>query len=336
MTEKKFGIVPKGIAFVPLPSQEKSRHFTFILVPEFTMLAFTAALEPLRIANQLAQQALYSWEVQSESGKPVPSSSGIAIDVDGPIQPAERDTTLFVCAGNIPTNALSPAIVSAVNRHDRFGGIVGGICTGAFALAKAGLLQKRAFTLHWENQGGFTEIFPSLHPTTKKFEIDGRTLTCGGGAASIDMMIELIERDHGRDFASNVSEMCIRRVYLGADEDQRTSMAILLGSRNPALLNIVEMMKANIEYPLSLEEMSKMSGTSRRHIERVFRNVLDQTPGQFYRSIRLDHARNLLSTSNKSIKFIAAASGFESTVHFTKCFKQRYGVTPSKFMNSSK
>ena len=331
--EKKI-VIPRGIAFAPLPPQDKAQHFVFVLVPEFTMLSFTAALEPLRIANQLAQQALYSWEIQSESGKPVNSSSGIAFAVDGPIRSADRDTTVLICAGNIPKNALAQTIVSAVHRHHRFGGAVGGICNGAFALAKAGLINDSKFTLHWENHGGFTEVFPTLQPTTKKFEIDGRVLTCGGGAASIDMMIELIARDHGREFASIVSEMCIRRVHLGKDDDQRTSISVLLGSRNPALLKVVEIMNANIEYPVTLDMMSKQVGTSRRHIERIFKNILGQTPGQFYRAIRLDHARNLLSSTNSSINSISTACGFETTTHFAKCFKDRYGVSPSTYAKS--
>lgn len=334
MTEK-LTLVPKGVAFVPLPPQSKTQHFAFILVPGFTMLAFVSALEPLRIANQLAQQPLFSWEVQSEDGRPVQSSAGVPVGVDGEIRSVDRDATLFICAGNEPENALSLAIVTAANRHNRFGGVVGGICTGAFTLAKAGLLQNVDFTLHWENQTGLVEQFPSLEPTLKKFEIDGRILTCGGGAASIDMMIELIARTHGRDFASNVSEMCIRRVHLGADEDQRSSMAILLRTRNPALLSIVQLMQANIEFPLSLETLAQRSGSSRRHIERLFRTVLDQTPGQFYRSVRLDHARTLLSTTNESLLSVATACGFESVSHFTKCFKTRYGMTPTDFLKLS-
>lgn len=324
-------LVPMGAAYFPLAPGQPTRTYAFILVPGFTLLAFSSAVEPLRIANQLSQQPLYKWQLFSETGAPVASSSGISVCVDAALAPLARDTLAFVCSGNPPSAAASAAIVATLQRHARFGGTVGGICTGAVALAKAGLLAEQPFTLHWENQPAFCEDFPELVPTESMFEIAGKIMTCGGGAASTDMLLEVIAQDHGAEFAAMVSEMCLRKVMVGTDREQRSSLSVLIRSRNPGLLSIVNLMKAHIEDPLTLEDLAVAAGYSRRHIERIFMSVLGETPGEYYRSLRLDHGRNLLSTTDMTLIEVAAACGFSSVSHFSKSFKARFGEAPTRF-----
>ncbi|MCB6176627.1 GlxA family transcriptional regulator [Rhodobacter sp. Har01] len=294
-------LVPKGAAFCAVSSAGPTRTYAFILVPGFTLLAFASAVEPLRIANQLSQQPLYRWRVLSETGGPVASSSGIAVGADGPIETFDRDARVFVCAGNPQSAAAAPAVVAAVARHHRFGGVVGGICTGAVALAKAGLVAGRRFTLHWENQPGFVETFPDQTPTASRFETDGRLMTCGGGAASTDMMLSVIADEHGADFAAMVSEMCLRTVMPGVDPEQRSSLAALMSSRNPVLIASVTLMNRHIEEPLSMDDLAEAAGYSRRHLERLFREATGKSPGEFYRGLRLDRGRNLLSTTELTL-----------------------------------
>lgn len=324
-------VVPLGAAYYPVPAGSPTRAYAFLLVPGFTLLAFSSAVEPLRIANQLSQQPLYRWQLMSESGAPVASSSGISVCVDGPIAPLDRATRAFVCAGNPPSAAAAPKVVAAIQRHARFGGAVGGICTGAVALAAAGLLEDTPFTLHWENQPTFREDFPALCPSANRFEISGAVMTCGGGAAATDMMLSVIAEDHGAEFSAMVSEMCLRKVMVGIEKEQRSSLSVLIRSRNPGLLNIVTLMNAHIEDPLTLDDLSRVAGYSRRHIERMFLSVLGETPGEFYRGIRLDHGRTLLSTTDMGLLDVALACGFGSVAHFSKSFKARFGTAPTKF-----
>lgn len=323
-------LVPKGAAYFPAPKSGPTRGYAFILVPGFTLLAFASAVEPLRIANQLSQQPLYCWTVLSETGKAVVSSSGIPVGVDGKLDPLDKATRLFVCAGNPQMAAAAPAIVAATQRHHRFGGVVGGICTGAVALAKAGLFEGRRFTLHWENQPGFVETFPTLAPTLNRFETDGRLLTCGGGAASTDMMLAIIADDHGSGFAAMVSEMCLRTVMPGVNAEQRSSTAALMSSRNPVLVATVTLMNRHIDDPLSMDDLAAAAGYSRRHLERLFREAVGQTPGDFYRGLRLDRGRNLLSTTDLTLMEVAVACGFSTVSHFSKSFRARFGTAPSK------
>jgi transcriptional regulator GlxA family with amidase domain len=266
----------------------------------------------------------------SETGGPVISSAGIPVGVDGRLEAPDKDARLFVCAGNPQVAAANPAVVAVVQRHHRFGGTVGGICTGAVALAKGGLLNGRRYTLHWENQPGFVETFPGLSPTTSRFEADGRLLTCGGGAASTDMMLSLIASDHGGDFAAMVSEMCLRTVMPGANSEQRSSLAALMSSRNPVLVATVTLMNRNIEHPLSMEELAAAAGYSRRHLERLFRDAVGKSPGDFYRGLRLDRGRSLLSTTDLTLVEVSLACGFSTVSHFSKSFRARFGTAPTK------
>jgi transcriptional regulator GlxA family with amidase domain len=323
-------LVPKGAAFFPVPDPGPPRAYAFVLVPGFTLLAFSSAVEPLRIANQLSQQPLYRWRILSEHGTQVTSSAGIAVAVDGMLEPQDRDTRLFICAGNPPMAAAAPAIVNAVQRHYRFGGGVGGICTGAYALAKAGLIKGRRFTLHWENQPGFSETFPDLVPTASRHETDGQVMTCGGGAASTDMMLQIIAGDHGAEFAAMVSEMCLRTLMTGTSPEQRSSLAALMSSRNPVLVATVTLMNRHIDTPLSMDELAEAAGYSRRHLERLFRNAVGKTPGEFYRGLRIERGRNLLITTDLTLMEVAMACGFSSVSHFSKSFRASYGIAPTK------
>ena len=324
-------LIPQGAAFFQVRNEPReSRRFVFLLCPSFTLLAFSSALEPLRIANQLSQRALYDWWTLSEDGDAVTSSCGVSVNVDGSIGPLEREDVLLVCAGNRPPAAESAPVVALVHRHVRHGGAAGGLCTGAIALAKAGLLAKRRFTLHWENQPAFREGFPDLSPSENKFEIDGPIMTCGGGGAATELMLEVISRDHGHAFAAMVSDMCLRRIGIGRDLSQRSPISLVIESRNPSLVAIVDLMRRNMQEPLGLDEIADRVGYTRRHVERLFQTTVGQSPGKVYHNLRLDHGHNLLCSTNLTLSEIAAACGFESRSHFSKSFRKRFGIPPSR------
>ena len=323
-------LVPIGAAHYPIGHVESARSYAFLLLRDFTLLAFSSAIEPFRIANQISQKPLYHWSVVSEDGGPVRSSCGIQVAVDAPLEDVGRKTTIFACSGNLRGGNPSKSTLAYLHWHHRTGGLLGGICTGAVALAKAGLLEGRAFTLHWECHPGFIELFPRLAPSKRRFEIDGRIMTCAGGAAAADMAIAVIREDHGEAFAAVVADMCLLRDDAGANLGQRMSIGAALHSRNPGLIEIVKRMSENIEVPVSMEDLAASVGYSVRHIERQFRNCLGETPTRFYLNLRLDRARSLITETDLTLFEIAAASGFNSKSHFAKVFTKRFGVTPSR------
>lgn len=327
-TKSRPDLVPAGAFTYPVTAPNPTRWFAFLLLPGFTLHAFSAALDPLRIANQLAQKPLYGWQVLSETGGAVSSSSGIDIGVHAALSDVATDTYLFVCSGNNGTKVASQGVLASIRRHARFGGKAGGICTGAATLARAGLLEGRTFTLHWENQPGFVETFPQLEPSRHRVERDGDLLTCGGGVAATEMMVSVIARDYGEDFAIAVSDMCLNGPDIGTRREQRSSIAKAISSRNPRVLSVLRMMYENIEFPLSLGELAEHAGISRRQLERQFKLLLGEAPAETYRNIRLDRGRTLLMETDLSVMDVSVAAGFNSSSVFSRHFKERYGETP--------
>ncbi|WP_143529870.1 GlxA family transcriptional regulator [Salibaculum halophilum] len=320
--------VPAGAFTYPIDTPLPTRWFGFLLLREFTLLAFSSALDPLRVANQLAQRPLYGWVVLSEDGRPVPSSSAVEMGVHGGLEALDDALELFVCSGNRGTEVASAPVLAAIRRHARFGGQVGGICTGAMTLARAGLLDDKRFTLHWENQPGFREAFPDLTPSLTRFEADGAVRTCSGGSAATEMMLSIITEDYGEAFAVAVADMCLNDPNQRPGREQRSSIARAIDSRNPKLLRVLRAMYANIEEPLSLEELAEDAGVSRRQMERQFTQSLGEPPAAIYRNIRLDRAHSLLAETDMTVMDVATASGFNSVSVMSRHFKRRFGMTP--------
>lgn len=333
--KNRAAIIPQGAAFFALETTRPARHFAFHLLPDFTLLAFSAALDPLRIANQLAQRPLYRWTVSSQDGRAVVSSCGMSVNVDQAFDVFPRDTDLVVCGGTVRSGTGNKDLLALLRQHARFGGRVGGICTGAISLAQAGLLAGRRATLHWENQPAFRETFPEVEVTGNTYEVDGGIFTCGGGVGATDMMLEMIEADYGRSFADMVADMCLYSHRRAEGRPQRASISNALESRNPLLVRAVKLMQANIETPLGMDDLAEAAGCSRRQMERLFVKYLRKTPYSFFRDLRLDHGRSLLRETDLSVTEIAIASGFVSPVVFIKAFRARFGQAPGQYRKTS-
>ncbi len=327
---QRFDFVPRGAANYILNSKAPTKDYLFVLVPKLTMLALSSAIEPLRVANQLTGQQLYRWFTASEDGRLITCSNGIRITPDMALPHDTSSVHTFICSGVDPVQTCSDKIVGWVRRQVRFGKPVGGICTGAFHLARAGLLNNRDFTLHWENQPAFSELFPDLIPSANLFEQDGQVMTCGGGAASTDMMLNVIEADHGIALATLVADMCIHSRNQSQHAPQKSANSAILGSRNQKLLKTVKLMQTNIETPLSLAEIADRAGCSRRQMERLFQVHTKLTPGQYYTDLRLDRAHALLLESDMPVHEIALACGYGSGT-FARKFREKFQTGPSSY-----
>lgn len=321
--------VSKGAAFHALDRAAPPRDFYFMMLPKMTMLAFSAAVEPLRIANQLTGKCLYRWYLLSEDGQPVRCSNAVSIVVDGGLTETKPGDTVFVCSGVDGYLAASQRTISWLRDQARHGRTIGGVCTGAFTLARAGLLKDRRFTLHWENQPAFEEIFPELPITNQIFCRDGQIITCGGGNAGIDLFVSLIEEHHGTGLATKVAEMCLHGLPRGEKNKQRLSIAAELGVRHPKLSAILNDMRAGFAEELDVEELAEKHGLSRRQMERLFHDRLKTSPAAKLRDIRVDQAHSLISETDMSMMEIAVACGFQSQAALRKAYRQRFGVVPS-------
>lgn len=305
----------------------------FFLIPNFSLIAFTGALEPLRIANRLAGKELYRWRLVSADGAEVLSSNAVAVRVDASIAGCEPGSggplpAVVVCGGLGSEHFQDKEVFGWLRRWARRGAALGALCTGAHPLARAGLLEGHRCTIHWENLPGFVEAFPDIEVTADLFEIDRGRFTCSGGLGALDLMLHRIALSHGEELATRVSEMCVVDRIRGPHDRQRLPLRVRLGVHHPKLIRAVEVMEANIEEPLSQELLSSRIGISRRQLERLFRRHLSRTPAQYYLETRLERARRLLHQTELPVMSVACATGFVSASHFTTCYRQMFGKTP--------
>ncbi len=300
----------------------------FLLVPNFSMMAFTAAVEPLRSANRLTGKLLYRWRIFTSDGEPVEASNGITVVPDSGIDAVDRFPTVIVCAGIDVQRHGDRRVFAWLRRLERAGCTVGALCTGSHILARAGLLDGYRCTIHWENLGSFREEFPDIDVSTDLFEIDRKRFTCSGGTAALDMMLHLIALQHGIDLATAVSEQFIHDRIRDPHDHQRMGLRARLGISHPKLIGAIGEMEANPEYPLRPSELAERVGLSTRQLERLFRTYLQCTPTRYYLKLRLERARNLLRQTSMSVFDVALACGFVSASHFSKCYREFFGRAP--------
>ena len=300
----------------------------FLLIPNFSMLAFASAIEPLRAANRMSGDTLFSWIVASPDGMQSRASNHVKTEVDGDSTMLADCHIVFVCAGLDVKAQSDKSILNMLRRLDRQGAVIGAICTGTYLMAAAGLLDDRRCTIHWENIDGLAEEFPLLEITNELFEIDDTRITCSGGTASLDMILYMIGQIHGQTLAAQVSDQFIHDRIRDPSDRQRMELRSRLGVSHPKLLAVVDYMEQGLEEPLSQTELAQKANLSTRQLERLFRKYLSTTPTRYYLNLRLARARHLLRQTSMSILSIALACGFVSASHFSKCYREVYGRTP--------
>lgn len=304
------------------------RRYVFLLLDRFTMISFASAIEPLRLANRVAGQQIYSWHLVGEQPPDVSCSNGVRIGVDSGLIDCHRDDTILVCGGVDVAKTATRGVLGWLRREARRGVRIGALCTGAWVLADAGLLDGKRATIHWENQDGFAEKFPDTQLIRTVFVEDGNRLTASGGTAAIDLILRQISRDHGPGLAAQVADQMIHTSIRTEGDFQRLSIPTRIGVRHPRLAAIVARMEANLEDPISPARLALESGMSSRQLERLFSRYLGRSPKRYYMDVRLERARNLLTQTDLSVIEVALACGFTSAAHFSKCYRASFGTTP--------
>ena len=320
---------------VEVTPPERPIGFVFALLPSFTLISFASSLEPLRIANRMTGHALYEWRIVSDGGGPVRCSAGLAIPVDGDLGEIGRDDRLLVCGGLGIQEASTRRLLGWMRREARKGPVVGGLCTAAWTLASAGLLDGRRATIHWENQDSFAEEFPDIELTRSVFVIDDRRLTAAGGTAAVDMMLSIITRDFGSTLGTAIADQMVHSSIRAGQDEQRLSVPTRIGTRHPRLSTVIQRMERNLEEPISPSVLAREVGMSTRQLERLFRRYVQRSPKRYYMELRLQKARNLLMQTGMSVIEVALACGFTSPSHFSKCYRAHYGSTPYRERGAS-
>jgi AraC family transcriptional regulator, glycine betaine-responsive activator len=312
------------------PPKELPQKLAFLLVPNFSMIAFTSAVEPLRLANRASGKQLYAWHLFSPDGKPVAASNGITLTPEGRVEDTAGFGTVVLCSGIDGHVYEDRNVFAQLRKLDRKGADVGALCTGSHILARAGLLDGYRCTIHWENLAAFAESFPHIEATSELFEIDRNRFTCSGGTAALDMMLNMIARQHGHELAASVSDQFMHERIRDEHDQQRMALPARLGVRHPKLMSVIKLMEENLEEPLDRGRLAKSAGLSSRQLERLFRKYLNRSPARYYVELRLNRARLLLLQTNMPVIDVALACGFVSASHFSKCYRDFFGKTPRR------
>jgi transcriptional regulator GlxA family with amidase domain len=316
----------------PAGSPEK---IGFFITPGYSMMALSAATEPLRASNRMSGNPLYSWHLITENGEPTRSSSGFALVPEYSVRTAPSFSAVFVVASLEVAHYHNNSVFSWLRRAARHGCRMGAVSTGSLLLARAGLLDGYKCTIHWELLPEFIEEFPKLEISRALYCIDKDRLTCAGGTAAMDMMLAVIAQRHGRELAADVADQFLHTRIRLPEETQRMAVQWRYGVTDQRLARAINFMEQNVENVIAPQAFANAVGISYRQLERLFRQSFEQSPARFYLDLRLKHARALLAETTDSIQTIAFKCGFSSPSHFGRSFRRRFGTTPASIRAGS-
>jgi transcriptional regulator GlxA family with amidase domain len=305
-------------------------RIAFLLVPQFSMMAFSAAIEPLRSANRMSERQLFEWQLVSSDGKEVMASNGICIAAHRSLDELSKTDMLVVCAGLEPAQfGRNHRVHHQLRRLARHGSVVGAISTGSFILAEAGLLADRRCTVHWEYADSFRSQYPALAVSQDLYVVDRGVFTCSGGTAALDMMLHFVSEASAPGIAVAVAEQFIHPQIRRQEDHQRLETRARYGIDSPKLVEIIRLMEGAIENPVDVNQIADRVGITARQVERLFREQIGASPKAFYLELRLSRARTLLRQTIKPILGVALECGFGSTSHLCHAYKRVFGIAPT-------
>jgi transcriptional regulator GlxA family with amidase domain len=305
-------------------------RFAFVLVPRFSLLALSGAVDALRAANVVSGGELYDWVTVSPGGGEVEASSGLALRTV-PLEDAGSLTHVVVCGGERSHDWAPEGLKRWLRKRAHDDTSVGALSDGSFVLAETGLFDSVRSTIHWKCLDAYRERFPGLDIRASVFELHGRRFSCAGGTSALDLFLTMVQRQHGVELAAAVADNYIHDRIRDSENTQRLSAFYHLVGRAPALARAVKLMEENVESPLPIGAIADDVGLSARHLDRLFRRYLELPPSRYYQVLRLAHGRRLLVQTSLSISEAAAATGFSSAAHFARCFRAAHGLSPGEY-----
>lgn len=302
-------------------------HFGFLPLEHFSMIAFANAVEVLRMAMYLGYETRYRWSVLSVDGREVTASNGLRIPTQR-LDPADLPDIVFVCGGVDVDTVLAPDMLACLQALAGHGVALGSLCTGAHALAAAGLLDGYRCTVHWENAAALAKSFPEVAFAPELFVIDRDRYTCSGGIAPLDMMLNLVAPRLGPAAVALIASQFIHEHVREPGDRQAVPLSARLAHAQPALRDAVQLMEANLGEPLALDELARLAGTSARQLQRMFGKELGKSPLRYYLELRLHRARELLRQTDLPLGQVGAECGFRTAAGFSKAYREVYNVAP--------
>lgn len=320
-----------------LENTKIKKRVAFILLENFSMMAFTGAVDALVTTNLMKSTTMYEVLVVGSEASAAVSDLGIEVAADYSLDKFDATSlkidVLIVCGGLRVLPKTTLLLRSKLRHADNKDRMLGGLWNGAYFLAEAGLLSGYQCAYHPDGRAMMAEQFWDVSVSSRSFIVDRNRISCAGASSSLSMMLEVVRTDCGNEVVSAVEEML--RCDKGLDSPDISTIGVDQNLTLPEKLKIsLQLMKNNIEEPLSISEIANWVNISRRQLERMFGNYVNASPSRYYMELRLTRARQLLQQTNKPVAEVAVATGFVSISHFRNCFFQLFEVTPGQFRRS--
>jgi transcriptional regulator GlxA family with amidase domain len=305
-----------------------------VVFPDFLLLDMAGPVEVFSIANRyLHADHHYRLLTIGTQASAIRASNGVSVQPDLCLTEAPKSYDLLLVPGGPGAyNDRIPALFTWLTEAAQQSGLYGSICTGAFILGHAGLLDGHRVTTHWHYTERLISGFPAAKVTTDEIYIkDRRLLTSGGVTAGIDLALAIVAQDHGRKVALDVAKVLLVVMTRQGGQAQFSPLVAAVATQETPVTRVQNYLLDHLEEEFTIERMAAMASMSARHFSRVFVREVKMTPMEFIQSARIDNARSLLETTTLPLKTVAHRSGFGSVRHMSHLFSERLGLTPTQY-----
>ncbi|MDX8455067.1 GlxA family transcriptional regulator [Mesorhizobium sp. VK9D] len=309
-------------------SERETLKVTFLVFSGSSIMCVASAVDPLRAANRISGETLFDFKLVSVTGEAPVTTCGLPVAVSGRFDAAEPTDMLVVVAGFGTQNYATSALLAGLRRAARAARACGGVEAGTWLVARAGLLEGRSATTHWEDMEDFSTAFPGVDVRPDRYVIDGPVFTSGGASPTFDLMLHLIRTRLGMAAALDVASVFIYDQARAATDAQPLVSLGRLDGYDPRLAQAIRLMEAHVDQPLTIDAVAKRAGVTARTLESIFRKSIGETPGAYYLRLRLSAARRLVVDTRIAMADIAGRTGFSSAAAFSRAFSRAFGEAP--------
>ncbi|MDX8442768.1 GlxA family transcriptional regulator [Mesorhizobium australafricanum] len=309
-------------------SERETLKVTFLVFSGSSIMCVASAVDPLRAANRISGETLFDFKLVSVTGEAPVTTCGLPVAVTGRFDAAEPTDMLVVVAGFGTQNYATSALLAGLRRAARAARACGGVEAGTWLVARAGLLEGRSATTHWEDMEDFSTAFPGVDVRPDRYVIDGPVFTSGGASPTFDLMLHLVRTRLGMAAALDVASVFIYDQARAATDAQPLVSLGRLDGYDPRLAQAIRLMEAHVDQPLTIDAVAKRAGVTARTLESIFRKSIGETPGAYYLRLRLSAARRLVVDTRIAMADIAGRTGFSSAAAFSRAFSRAFGEAP--------
>ena len=303
---------------------------TFIIMSGSSLMCAASAIDPLRAANRVQGRSVFDWKLVSADGQPAVTTAGLPIAVSGRFDPRERTDMLAVIGGFGARDHPGAGLLSGIRAAARTARGYGGIEAGSWLIARAGLLEGRSATTHWEDMEDFSAAFPGVDVRPDRYVIDGAAFTSGGASPTFDLMLHLVQARLGIAVALDVASVFIYdQARVATDAQPLVSLGRLDGY-DPRLAQAVRLMEGHVDRPLTIAAIAYRCGVTARTLETIFHRAIGETPGAYYLRLRLNAARRLVLDTRLAMADIAVRTGFSGSAAFSRSFARHFSQPPGR------